>query len=71
MKGEYSNFKNIVEQRALFDNVSKTYLIIKRLFDIFASLFGILLLSPVFLVTAAAIKVDSPGPVFFFSTGAV
>ena len=37
----------------------------KRAFDIVFSLIGIVLLSPVMLVTAIAIKLDSPGPVLF------
>ena len=37
----------------------------KRLVDIFGSLFGIVLFSPVMLVTAVAIKLSSPGPVIF------
>jgi lipopolysaccharide/colanic/teichoic acid biosynthesis glycosyltransferase len=37
----------------------------KRLFDIVLSLAGLLLLSPVMLVIALWVKLDSPGPVFF------
>jgi len=37
----------------------------KRLFDIFAALFGLIILSPVFLVLAILIKITMPGPVFF------
>lgn len=37
----------------------------KRLFDLFAALAGIVLLSPMFLVLAVWIKLDSRGPVFF------
>lgn len=37
----------------------------KRVFDIFASAVMLVLLSPVFLVLAIAIKADSRGPVFF------
>jgi lipopolysaccharide/colanic/teichoic acid biosynthesis glycosyltransferase len=36
----------------------------KRIFDFTASLLGLLLLSPLFLLVAAWIKVDSRGPVF-------
>lgn len=43
----------------------RAQLAIKRMFDIIVSLFGLLLCSPVFLVTAIAIKLDTPGPVFF------
>lgn len=37
----------------------------KRAFDIVAAGLGLLLLAPLFLVAAAWIKLDSPGPVFF------
>jgi Undecaprenyl-phosphate glucose phosphotransferase len=37
----------------------------KRAFDIFFSLIGIVLLSPIMLITAIAIKLDSPGPILF------
>ena len=37
----------------------------KRLFDIVVSLIMLLILSPVFLVLAIAIKLDSKGPVFY------
>ncbi len=37
----------------------------KRLIDIILSGMGILVLSPVFLILAVAIKIDDPGPVFF------
>lgn len=38
---------------------------IKRAFDIVGSLLLLILFSPLMLVTAIAIKIDSPGPVFF------
>ena len=37
----------------------------KRLFDIFFSSIGLLILSPLFVVVALLIKLDSKGPVFF------
>jgi len=37
----------------------------KRLLDIVLSACGILVLSPVYLLVALAIKIDDPGPVFF------
>ena len=40
-------------------------LILKRLFDFLASLTGLVILIPIFLIIAAAIKIDSPGPVFY------
>lgn len=38
---------------------------VKRTIDIIASFFGMLILAPVYLVTAIAIKIDDPGPVLF------
>ena len=40
-------------------------LLLKRLFDIVVSAAMLLLASPVFLILAVAIKLDSPGPVFY------
>jgi len=37
----------------------------KRLLDLIASCAGLVMLSPLFFVVAAAIKLDNPGPVFF------
>lgn len=39
--------------------------VVKRAFDIAASAFGLVVLSPFFAIIAAAIKLDSPGTVFF------
>jgi Undecaprenyl-phosphate glucose phosphotransferase len=38
----------------------------KRIFDVVGALCGLILLSPLFVVVAALIKLDSPGPVLFF-----
>lgn len=43
----------------------KWSLLFKRLFDFCFSLLVLILVSPVFLILAAAIKIDSPGPVFY------
>jgi lipopolysaccharide/colanic/teichoic acid biosynthesis glycosyltransferase len=43
-------------------------MIIKRLFDIIASLIGLILLSPVLLVIAILIKIRMQGPVLFIQT---
>lgn len=47
--------------------IDKEYLyrILKRLFDIVASFCGLIVLSPVFLIIAIAIKIDDGGPVFY------
>ena len=37
----------------------------KRLFDIFACIVALVVFSPIYLVLAIAIKLDSPGPVFY------
>ena len=41
------------------------FVLLKRCFDILGSIVGILLLSPVMLITALAIKIDSPGAAIF------
>ena len=53
--------------RPYYDLLSKRRgsLALKRCFDVAVSAFMLLLLSPVFLVLAIAIKLDSPGPVFY------
>lgn len=55
------------EVRRYYDILKKRRfsLLIKRLFDIIVSLFALVCLSPVYLVLAVAIKIDSPGPVFY------
>lgn len=44
---------------------SSVYEIAKRIVDIFGALIGLIILSPIFLITAVAIKIDSKGPIFF------
>ena len=57
----------LLQERLTQDEYDKgiIYEFIKRLIDITGSLFGIILLSPLFLITAIIIKLDSKGPVFF------
>ncbi len=43
----------------------RAQLFLKRVFDIVVSLFGLIVFSPVLLITAIAIKLDTPGPVFY------
>lgn len=50
---------------SLSEEKSYLYFFMKRLIDIVGSLIGIVLLSPVFLITAVAVKLDSKGPIFF------
>ena len=49
-------------------NVSFEYLIIKRIGDIVLSLIGLIIASPVMLVTAICIKAEDGGPVFYKQT---
>ena len=58
------------EVRPYYDILSgqRTSLVIKRIFDIFCSGIMLLILSPVFLVLAVAIKLESEGPVFYRQT---
>lgn len=53
--------------KAYYDLLSKRRgtLMLKRLFDISVSFILLILLSPVFILLAIAIKLDSKGPVFF------
>lgn len=56
-----------VEVKKYYDILKKKRLglFFKRLFDIVVSLTLLLILSPIFLLLAIAIKIDSKGPVFF------
>ena len=60
----------IPEVREYYDILKKKRfsLFLKRAFDIFVSSVALLLLSPVFLILAVAIKADSKGPVFYRQT---
>ena len=55
------------EVRKYYDILSKKKcaLIFKRLFDVVVSFLLLLVLSPMFLIVAIAIKIDSNGPVFY------
>lgn len=56
-----------IETVEYLDSYSKSFLyyFLKRLLDIIGSLVGIILLSPVIIVTIIVIKLDSKGPVLF------
>lgn len=49
-------------------NPSPEYLMLKRLFDIVMSLFGIIILSPFMLITAIIIKAYDKGPIIYKQT---
>ena len=61
----FSGIPVIEVQKTPLDGWGAIY---KRLFDIFASLILIVLTSPIMILTAIAIKLDSRGPVFFSKT---
>ena len=46
----------------------KAQLVLKRVFDVVVSFLLLALLSPVFIILAIAIKLDSKGPVFYRQT---
>lgn len=55
------------EVRKYYDILKKrkTGLLFKRVFDLVFSVIALIVLSPVFVIIAIAIKIDSPGPVFY------
>ena len=72
-------YNNYLPQNAVMETIGNTKMInvrvtpldnllwafIKRIIDICGSLFGIIVLSPIFIATAIGVKHSSPGPVFF------
>lgn len=42
-----------------------SYLLVKRIIDILVAIIGLIITSPILLVTAVIIKLESPGPVIF------
>ncbi|HEY3728956.1 MAG TPA: sugar transferase [Solirubrobacteraceae bacterium] len=68
----------VVGSSAMFDEIdgitllgvrqyglSKSSALLKRLVDVVGAVVGLVLLAPVFVILAVAIRVDSPGPPFF------
>lgn len=64
IKGVVDLTRNVFHAGAKY----KTYLILKRIMDITLSTFGLILFFPLFLIIAAAIKMDSFGPVFYIQS---
>ncbi len=65
MKDGKIKIEEIIERKALFENVSSIYIVLKRSFDIVVSLMSLIILSPLFLLVAIIIKLDSRGPILF------
>lgn len=63
--GEYDNFDTLILSRGPLSLMSRLQ---KRALDLVVASLGLLLLSPLLIATAIAIKMDTPGPVFFRQT---
>ena len=68
MKLKIDNFCSIPMIRMCLQTSPTFFKWIKRIFDIIFSLLLIIIFSPVFLIIAIAIKLDSEGPVFYKAT---
>lgn len=65
---EYSNHKNeLVAINVDYQNHRHMYRFFKRVFDIVASFIGLILLSPLFVIIALAIKIEEPQGAVFYS----
>ena len=63
---QYTNVDGKVWKRTKFQSIKmKCFAAIKRIFDVSLALIGIIILLPLFIIIAIAIKIDSKGPVFF------
>ena len=51
--------------KAVLQKKSRVYMLVKRIFDILSSGFALLILSPVLIITAIAIKLEDGGPVIY------
>jgi exopolysaccharide biosynthesis polyprenyl glycosylphosphotransferase len=63
--GQYDRFDTIILSRGPLSLMNRLQ---KRALDLVVASLALLLLSPLLLVTAIAIKIDTPGPVFFRQT---
>lgn len=53
------------DMQAVYANKKRAYLVAKRFLDILLAGLALVVLSPIFLITAIAIKLEDKGPVFF------
>lgn len=75
MNIEYAN-ENIIDNvyktkgfaREKYEVKAKEYIKIKRIIDCILSIMALIILSPIYLIIALAVKIDSPGPIFFKHT---
>ena len=61
----HTKFGNIMSIRYTSSQIEWRAAIIKRIFDIIWSLIAIIISSPILLITAIAIKIDTAGPIFY------
>ena len=61
------NIDNIIALEYKHSKLDGRAIILKKLVDIFAALFGIIITSPIMILVALAIKIDSRGPIFYQS----
>lgn len=62
----YESVEKVQEEYIKADQGNRIYLFFKRAIDVFGSAFGLIILSPLFLIVAIAIKIeDSNGSVLF------
>ena len=55
----------ILNNKDMDTESNKAYIVIKRIIDFSAALIGIILLSPIFILTAIAIRIESSGEIIF------
>lgn len=65
MEEKLAEVRSVIDRWGLSDNVPLYYPMLKRVIDIFGALFGIIVFSPVLLITALLIKLTSPGKILF------
>ena len=76
MNLDFENNEMILRENALValsneikkDLKKKAYMHVKRMSDVILSIIGLIILSPIFLLLALFVKLDSKGPVFFAHT---
>ena len=60
--------QNLTQELAIIPAKKALYKTVKRIIDLILAFWGLIILSPIFVIIAVAIKVESKGPVFFKHT---
>jgi len=68
VKQNISLAREITDENAFVKIKKMVYAIFKRIFDVLFALLGLIIASPIMILIAIAIKLDSKGPVFFRQT---